>query len=89
VSSLEKQAETAEHEVARAPFRARIAWAACAIVLAGLLLVVARETDLRRLVVAVVLTLCFAVVAGIIRGVASDGAAACTGLASPGLPQEP
>ena len=42
--------------------------------LVGLLVAVARETELRRLVPAGVITLCFAVVASLIHGVTVDGA---------------
>jgi len=76
VSSLEKPSETVEPIQDRVPFWSRIAWTAFSIVLVGLLVAVARETELRRLVPAGVVTLCFAVVAWQIRGVTLDGAVA-------------
>jgi uncharacterized protein (TIGR00297 family) len=60
----------------RVPFWSRIAWTAFSIVLVGLLAALVRETELRRLVPAGVVTLSFAVVAWQIRGVTLDGAVA-------------
>ena len=76
MSSLEKQAETAEHVQDRVPFWARIGWLAFALVLTGLLVAAAREVDFRRLSAAGFVTFCFALLAWLIRGVTVDGAVA-------------
>ena len=76
MSSLKKQAETSERVQDRVPFWARIGWIAFALVLTALLVAAARELDFRRLSAATFVTLCFAVLAWMIRGVTLDGAAA-------------
>lgn len=55
---------------------ARIGWIAFALVLTGLLVTAAREVDFRRLSAAGFVTLCFAVLAWMIRSVTLDGAGA-------------
>ena len=76
MSSLEQQSETAKPVRNRVSIWARITWIAFALVLSGLLVALARETRFRQLVTAGMVTLCFAVIAWLIRGVTADGAVA-------------
>lgn len=76
MSSLEKHAGTAKPVRDRVSFWARIAWIGSALLLAGLLLVGLQTDSSREFVSAGGMTLCFAALAWIVRGVTLDGAAA-------------